>query len=156
MSADIPDDLDQQIGSLEGLNLDDLRLRWQATFGRGAPIHLSRHLLLRLCAYRLQAGAHGDLSSSTVQLLDRFGRGTPTGCKPAPSHADVNGWGRLRPGTVLVREHAEANHHVTVVADGYCWNGKIYSSLSQVASAITGTKWNGPRFFGLSRGRAPS
>jgi len=54
-----------------------------------------------------------------------------------------------RPGTILVREWQGITHHVTVVADGYVWNGRTHSSLSGIALAITGTKWNGPRFFGL-------
>jgi hypothetical protein len=156
VSADTATDLARGIASLETLNLDDLRRRWHTVFGRAAPVHLSRHLLLRLCAYRLQTEAYGDLSSSTMQLLDRFSRGTPIDNKPTPSRADFNVRGRLRPGTVLVREHSGTNHHVMTVSDGYCWNGQTYSSLSQVASAITGTKWNGPRFFGLTSGRARS
>jgi hypothetical protein len=54
-----------------------------------------------------------------------------------------------RPGTILVREWQGTTHHVTVVADGFIWNGGSHSSLSGIARAITGTKWNGPRFFGL-------
>ena len=67
--------------------------------------------------------------------------------------AGSNGEGRApplgRPGTILVRQWQGATHHVTVVADGYVWNGRTHSSLSGIARAITGTKWNGPRFFGL-------
>jgi hypothetical protein len=57
--------------------------------------------------------------------------------------------GRLRPGTVLVREWEGGSHRVMVLAEGFAWNGTTYASLSQVARAITGTRWNGPRFFGL-------
>jgi hypothetical protein len=54
-----------------------------------------------------------------------------------------------RPGTILVREWQGTTHHVTIVADGYIWNGRTHASLSSITRAITGTKWNGPRFFGL-------
>jgi Protein of unknown function (DUF2924) len=57
-----------------------------------------------------------------------------------------------RTGTLLVREWRGATHHVTVVADGFLWNGKSYRSLSSIARAITGTRWNGPRFFGMRAG----
>jgi hypothetical protein len=155
MLAKLPDDLAQEIASLDALNLDDLRLRWQAISGRAAPSHLSRHLLSRLCSYRLQAEAYGDLSAGVSQLLDRLGTINPKDDRPIPLPATLGGKSRLKPGTVLVREHAGANHHVMVTADGYCWNGQAYSSLSQVATAITGTKWNGPRFFGLSSKSPP-
>jgi Protein of unknown function (DUF2924) len=58
-------------------------------------------------------------------------------------------WRRLKPGTVLVREYQGARHTVTVVANGFVWREATYASLSTIAQAITGTNWNGPRFFGL-------
>jgi hypothetical protein len=155
MSANLPDDLTQEIISLGTLTLDDLRLRWQAISGRATPNYLSRHLLSRLCAYRLQVDACGDLSARVSQLLDRLGTASPKDDRPVPLPAMLSGKSHLKPGTVLVREHAGANHHVMVTGDGYCWNGQTYSSLSQVATAITGTKWNGPRFFGLPRKSPP-
>jgi hypothetical protein len=129
-------------------------LCWQNKVGRTAPVHLPKHLLLRLYAYRLQAEAHDDLAPTTVQLLDRLGRETVAEGKPIPLPADLNGRNHLRAGTVLVREHAGTSHHVTVTQEGYRWKGQTFSSLSQVATAITGTRWNGPRFFGLQNGRA--
>ena len=65
----------------------------------------------------------------------------------------------LRPGTILAREWNGRMHRVTVLADGFAWNGKTYHSLSKIAFAITGTRWNGPKFFGMrdkSSRRAPS
>lgn len=56
---------------------------------------------------------------------------------------------KLTPGTVLVREWDRRSHRVMVVADGFAWDGQTCDSLTKVAFAITGTKWNGPRFFGL-------
>ena len=154
MVADAERDLAREITSLETLTLEDLRLRWQSRFGRAASVHLPKNLLLRLYAYRLQAETQGDLGPSTVQLMDRLGREKAAEGKPIPLPADLNGRGQLKAGTVLVREHAGVAHHVMVAQEGYCWNGQTFSSLSQVATAITGTKWNGPRFFGVPGGRA--
>lgn len=147
-------DLTEEIASLERLALDDLRLRWQSRFGRTPSTHLSRFLLLRLYAYRIQAEVGGDLGPGTVQLLDRLGREKIAEGKFVPLPADLDGGGQLKAGTVLVREHAGANHHVMVTQDGYFWNGQTFPSLSQVATAITGTRWNGRRFFGLRSGKA--
>lgn len=65
----------------------------------------------------------------------------------------VRGAGALAPGTVIGREHGGTMHHVMVLADGFAWNGVTYRSLSEVAFAITGTRWNSPRFFGLKSNR---
>lgn len=151
MPTDASAELAREIASLDGLSLDELRLRWQALFGRAAPTNLSRYLLFRLCAYRVQADVWVDLSTGTLQFLDRLGRGRPEDKKPVRVPADPHGRSRLKPGTVLVREHAGVHHQITVLEKGFCWNGQNYSSLSQVARAITGTNWNGPRFFGLPR-----
>lgn len=153
MIAGTERDLAWDINSLEALPLDDMRLCWQNKFGRAAPVHLPKHLLLRLYAYRLQAETHGDLRPATVQLFDRLGRESIAEGKSVPLPADLNGRIRLKTGTVLVREHAGVSHRVMVAQDGYCWNGQTFSSLSKVATAITGTRWNGPRFFGLLTGR---
>jgi hypothetical protein len=152
--TDAEHDLTQEVIGLDGLTLDDLRLRWQNKFGRAASVHLPKNLLLRLYAYRLQTEMLGDLGPGTTQLLDRLGRENVVEGKPIPLPADLNSRGQLKTGTVLVREHAGVNHHVMVVQEGYCWNGQTFSSLSQVATTITGTRWNGPRFFGLPSGKA--
>jgi hypothetical protein len=155
MAADTERDLAREFTSLEAEALDDVRLRWQNRFGRAAPPHLPKYLLVRLYAYRLQAETHGDLALATVQLLYRLARENVAEGKSIPLPADLNGRSQLKAGTVLVREHAGVSHTVTVVQDGYCWNGQTFLSLSQVATAITGTRWNGPRFFGLPSRRPP-
>lgn len=156
MSVEPRSDLAREIAALEFLKLDDLRLRWHATFGKVAPCHLSRSLLLRLFAYRLQAEAYGDLGSPTAQLLEKLGRAKTGDQKFVPLPSEVGRQGLLKPGTVLVREHEGISHHVIAVEDGFAWNGQTYLSLSQVARAITGTQWNGPRFFGLRDQKTPS
>jgi hypothetical protein len=145
VSRDKCEDIDAEIARLRGLDLDGLRLAWRAVFGKAAAAHLPKHILMRILAYRLQAEAFGDLSRSTVQLLGELAHTNGE----AINRAAVSGKGRLRPGTVLVREHEGERHHVMVVPEGFAWSGKTYLSLSKVAFAITGTKWNGPRFFGL-------
>jgi len=149
-------DLAGEIATLDSLSLCDLRLRWQIKFGRTASTRLPKNLLLRLYAHRLQAEVYGDLRAGTIQLLDRLGTEKSTGDSQIPLPGDQNSRGQLKAGTVLVREHAGANHHVMVTKGGYCWNGQTYSSLSQVATAITGTRWSGPRFFGLKSAKAIS
>ena len=139
---------------LRGLDLGGLRARWHTVFRRRAPPHLPRHLLFRILAYRLQADRLGDLDADSRRLLDRIGS------------EPVDGIGRLvgdlnrcrtelRPGTLLTREWDGQLQRVRVLADGFSWNGQTYRSLSKVAFAITGARWNGPRFFGL-RDRAPA
>jgi hypothetical protein len=139
--------IEDEIAHLRGLDLRGLRARWQSIFGRQAPSHLTRHLLFAVIAYRLQADRFGDLDHATRQVLDR------TVAKEAEMSARLASFDQKRneltPGTVLVREWDRQSQRVMVLAEGFAWNGQTYDSLSKVAFAITGTKWNGPRFFGL-------
>jgi hypothetical protein len=138
--------IDAEIARLRDLGAGDLRSRWHAVFGKPAPLHLPRHLLFRIVAYRLQADHLGDLDNESKRLLDRSatpeeaGRGA---CEASRRSTEI------RPGTVLGREWNGEMHRVAVLAEGFAWNGKTYPSLSKIAFAITGTRWNGPRFFGL-------
>src|ERR1700724_3039206 len=138
-----------EIAHLRGLDLKGLLSRWQSVFQRPAPAHLPRHLLFAITAYRIQADRLGDLDHETTQVLDR----TDSKETAAAVSARLVGFDRKRteltPGTVLVREWDRHSQRVMVMADGFAWNGQTYDSLSKVAFAITGTKWNGPRFFGL-------
>jgi hypothetical protein len=100
-------------------------------------------------AYRLQADQLGDLATDTVRQLKQIaGKGTHEAAIRLIS--DFDRWrADLRPGTVLMRAWKGCSHRVMVVDEGFAWNGKSFDSLSKIACAITGTKWNGPRFFGL-------
>jgi Protein of unknown function (DUF2924) len=141
--------VDDEIAYLRGLDLKGLRSRWQSIFRRAAPTHLTRHLLFAVIAYRLQADRFGDLDHATRQVLDRSiaKEAGPTMSSRLASFDQKRT--ELKPGTVLVRDWDRQSQRVMVMANGFAWNGQTYDSLSKVALAITGTKWNGPRFFGL-------
>jgi len=143
-------ELEGEIARLRDLDLPELRARWRNVFRRKAPEHLPRHLLFRILAYRLQNERLDDLDQETVRLLDRIASGS--GGNGPRSVRKQSRRERLQPGTLLVRESKGARHRVEVLDKGFAWNGKTYRSLSAVAFAITGTRWSGPRFFGL-RGR---
>jgi hypothetical protein len=140
--------LDNEIARLRGLDVGELRARWHTVFRRRAPTHLPRHLLVRILAYRLQADRLGDLDADTRRVLDRIGSGSLEGSGRLVADLSRSRT-ELRSGTLLTREWDGHLQHVMVLADGFAWNGKTYPSLSKVAFAITGSRWNGPRFFGL-------
>jgi hypothetical protein len=138
--------IDVEIARLRDLDIRQLQSRWHTAFGRRPHPHLPRHLLFRVLAYRLQADVLGDLDSEHQCLLDRSISPEDAGQRAvelAQRTAD------LRPGTVLEREWNGRMHRVAVLTDGFAWNGKTYRSLTKVAFAITGTRWSGPRFFGV-------
>jgi Protein of unknown function (DUF2924) len=138
-----------EIAHLRGLDLKGLRSRWQSVFQRPPPDHLPRHLLFAIIAYRVQADRLGDLNHETKQVLDRTDAKDTGATLSARLVSFAQKRTELTPGTVLVRDWDRHSQRVMVMADGFAWNGQTYDSLSKVAFAITGTKWNGPRFFGL-------
>ena len=137
-----------EIAHLRSLDIVGLRARWQSVFGGKCPAHLTRHLLFAVIAYRLQADRFGDLDYATKQVLDRSAAEKAHPAISARLARFDQKRTELTPGTVLVREWDRTSQRVMVMADGFAWNGTTYDSLSKVAFAITGTKWNGPRFFG--------
>jgi hypothetical protein len=141
--------IEDEIVHLRGLDLKGLRARWQSVLQRSAPGHLPRHLLFAIIAYRIQADRFGDLDHETRQLLDRTGAKESGTAMSARLVSFDQKRTELTPGTVLVREWDRRSQRVMVMSDGFAWNGQTYDSLSKVAYAITGTRWNGPRFFGL-------
>jgi hypothetical protein len=141
--------MEDEIAHLRGLDLKGLRSRWLSEFQRPPGEQLPRHLLFAIIAYRIQAARLGDLDPATVQVLDRTDPKESGAAMSARLVSFDQKRTELTPGTVLVREWDRRSQRVTVMADGFAWNGQTYDSLSKVAFAITGTKWNGPRFFGL-------
>jgi len=151
-----PDAIEGEIARLRDLDLPGLRAQWRTMFRRTAPDHLPRHLLFRVLAYRLQAERFGNLDKETQRFLDRVASGARDGgeIKTVDAHPSRN---RLQPGTILNREWNGALQRVMVLDEGFAWNGTTYRSLTEVAFAITGTRWSGPRFFGLrDRPKRPS
>lgn len=146
-----------EITGLKELDTEGLRGRWQRLFRRPAPPHLPKYLLFRILAYRVQANALGDLDRESIRYLERIAKDNESrGVKPghkrskvSPRVPPVPNRRSLKPGTILVREHDGVLHRVIAMEKGFAWNGGNYRSLSEVAQAITGTNWNGPRFFGL-------
>jgi hypothetical protein len=145
-----PSELEDEIGRLRDLDLPELRARWRNVFRRKAPEHLPRHLLFRILAYRLQSERLGDLDQETARMLARIASENGGNGVHSLRKQSARDW--LQPGSILVREWNGARHRVEVLDKGFAWNGKTYRSLSAVAVAMTGTRWSGPRFFGL-RGR---
>jgi Protein of unknown function (DUF2924) len=133
--------LETELAHIAALSLDDLRALWLKMTGQGAPKALSRDLIARMITYRIQEQRVGKLGREMRLRLDGLARG---GAEPVR---------HLKVGTVMVREHLGETHEVMVVPGGFSWKEKTYPSLSAIALAITGTSWNGPRFFGL-RGKS--
>jgi hypothetical protein len=133
-----------EIAALRQATPADLKERWQALYCTEPPRRISRDLLVRALAYRIQEKALGGLKPSTRRLLAKVAGDVsahrPMRVAPQPT---------LKPGTVLLREWHGTQHEVIVREDGIVFRGKPYKSLSEVAYRITGTKWSGPRFFGL-------
>jgi hypothetical protein len=138
-------ELSQRIAVLDGLTAQQLRDEWRRLY-RGQPPRLSRDLLIRTIAYRMQELVYGGLSKATQRKLDALtkelkGKGS-IAVTPDTS---------VRSGTRLVREWRGKTHTVVVTEDGFEYAGKIFPSLTKIAHAITGAHWSGPRFFGLIR-----
>ena len=128
-------DLEAEVAALEGLHLQALRDKWRERFG-APPKFRSTEMLRLLLAWRIQAVALGGLDRETRDALARSG----------PVVAEGQDLGV---GATLRRTWNGEEQVVTVVDKGFDWNGRIFKSLSAVATAIAGTRWNGPRFFGL-------
>jgi hypothetical protein len=141
-------ELSQRIATLNELTAQQLRDEWRRLH-RGQPPRLSRDLLIRTAAYRMQELAYGGLSKATQRKLDAL-----TKELEVKGSIVVTPDTSLRPGTRLVREWRGRTHTVIVTEDGFQYDGKTFPSLTKIAHAITGAHWSGPRFFGLIRKHA--
>ena len=135
--------IEAEIDRVRSLGLDELRTLWRTTLRSSPPPAFTKDLLVRFICWHVQEQALGGLDAQTAKLLDGHARGDRPG---------VDRPRRLKPGTVLVREYQGERHTVTIIPGGYVWREGTYASLSTIARAITGTTWNGPRFFGLRTG----
>jgi hypothetical protein len=138
-------ELSRKIATLTDLTTQQLRTEWRRLY-RGHPPRLSRDLLVRTIAYRLQELTYGGLSKATQRRLLALTKELQTNGGIAPDPGP-----HVRPGARLVREWRGRTHTVVVTEDGFEYAGRAYSSLSKIAQAITGAHWSGPRFFGLNR-----
>ena len=133
------DDLPKELARIAGLDTDALRSLWLKMTGLSPSRQLSGDLLRRMIMHRVQERCLGALDRKLAAMLDRLADGS--GTVPA----------RLKLGSVLVREHNGVVHQIMVVQGSFAWQDRVFPSLSAVAQAITGTKWNGYRFFGLRK-----
>ena len=123
----------------------ELRRQWRELFGKEPPLYNRRFLESRL-AYRIQELAYGGLKPETIERLEALGEELDGG---SPLKRRLRADRRPIAGTRLIREWQGAEYTVTVTNEGYEWQGRPYKSLSAIARAITGTRWNGWTFFGL-------
>jgi hypothetical protein len=152
-AASAPDSaspLSDRLAVLAGLSLADLRLEWRRLY-RAEPPRLSRDIMMRAIAYRLQEIAYGGPSKATQRRLMTLAAEFETSGKIAPTPGP-----RIKPGARLVREWHGRTHTVFVTDDGFEFQGKTYRSLTKIALDITGAQWSGPRFFGLTKTPATS
>ena len=136
--------LAKELASLPHLDREELLQCWRALYGTAPSAKISRPILIRALAYRLQERTLGGLKSATRRLLQRVAEraraGAPIDAVPRPT---------LGLGTRLLREWNGVTHEAIVVESGVLFRGQHYRSLSEVARVITGSRWSGPRFFGL-------
>jgi hypothetical protein len=138
-----------RLAALQTADTPELKQQWRELFGKEPPPHNRAYLRSRL-AYRVQELAYGGLKPATLARLGALGELLDGGNVVLRR---IRGDDKPIAGTRLVRQHQGVEHTVTVLTDGYEWEGRPYRSLSAIARAITGTRWNGWRFFGLQTQR---
>jgi hypothetical protein len=135
-----------EVAALQAQDLEALRVLWRRRWQRAAPPMRSADVLMRLIAFRIQVEAYGDIDREIRQRLAGLERKVSRGEAPVPDRAKA-----LPPGIVMTRDWRGKVYTVTVVEDGFLHEGIVFSTLSEVARAITGTRWSGPRFFGVAK-----
>ena len=128
------------------LGVAAIRDAWTHRLRSKPPAIQSADLLLRLFAWRLQVEAYGGLDEATTLRLNQISRS-----QVDQTSSSVPAIASLETGTVLIREWRDVEHRVLVLDGGFEHQGKRYKTLSEVARAITGTRWSGPRFFGIEQ-----
>jgi Protein of unknown function (DUF2924) len=136
--------VEAELDRLASMPIVQLRLRYRLVFRGEPPKAFGPDLLRRSIAHQIQEKAYGGLSRPARRLLDQMTKAfaaKPDGKLVLPP--------RIKPGSILFRNWKGKGYHVTVMADGFAYDGISYGNLSEIALLITGTRWNGPRFFGL-------
>ncbi len=149
--------MDDLIAALVELDANGLCLQWRNHLGGTPPAHLPRWLLMKILAYRIQTAAFGGLDKETLRVLrqPKGHRGAPSDLHPFEARVPTTREGtKLKAGALLAREWNGRLERVMILDHGFVWNGETYGSLSHVAKAMTGTSWNGHRFFGLRTARS--
>jgi hypothetical protein len=139
--------VEAELDRLPTTPIADLRKRYRELFRTEPPKAFGPDLLRRSIAHLIQEKAYGRLPTSTRRLLDQLVKAAlakPDGRIELPR--------RIKPGSELVRTWKGKSYRVMAMADGFAYDGETYTNLSEIAGLITGTKWNGPRFFGLRNG----
>jgi hypothetical protein len=138
--------VEAELDRLPTTRIVNLRIRYRELFRVEPPRAFGPDLLRRSIAHRIQERAYGGLSREHQRLLDQLIKAT---------RAKPNGWlelpRRIKPGSELVRTWNTRTYRIVVLKSGFAYEGRTYKSLSEIASEITSTNWNGPRFFGLRR-----
>ena len=143
MSKDVNGLIEAELERLQFLPIVELRALWRAKFKSDSPKAFGPDLLRRSIAYKIQEDAYGGLDRATTRLLKTLM------VQFAKSNGRIVLPRRIKSGANLVRHWKGQSHRVTVLEDGFAYQGKPYESLSEIARLITGTRWNGPKFFGL-------
>jgi hypothetical protein len=146
------DTIPARLAALKAMPMPDLKAQWRELFETEPPPFNRRYLENRL-AYRIQELAYGGLKPETLRRLEALGEQFDSG---NITTRRIRHDARPIAGMRLVREWRGVEHTVTVLAEGYEWQGRPYRSLSAIARAITGTRWNGLVFFGLKNHRRRS
>ncbi len=147
MSESVP----AQLAALPRKSIAELKEVWRELYQAEPPLY-NRSFLVKRLAYRIQELVYGGLSARTVARLDALADEEEARLQGKPRRRIT---GRPVAGTRLVREWQGVEHHVTVLVDGFEYQGRTYRSLSAVARSIAGTRWNGPLFFGLRANGGP-
>lgn len=134
--------IERDLEALSGTPLAEAREEWRKTFRTAAPGRMSRKLMVRALAYEKQARTLGRLKPKVIKQLRQI-------VLAESSLPDKTAVPSLLPGTRLLRDWNGVCHRVDVTEDGFHWDSRTWSSLSAIAREITGTRWNGPLFFGL-------
>jgi hypothetical protein len=148
--AKVNPDVEAQLQRLPSTPIVELRKRYRELFKADPPKAFGPDLLRRSIAHRIQERAYGGMSTASQRGLDQLIRAAA-----AKPNARLELPRRIKSGSELVRTWNRRTYRVRVLEKGFAYDGKIFASLSEIATAITGTRWNGPRFFGL-RSAGPS
>jgi hypothetical protein len=137
-----------KLSKLRSATRSELLAIWSAALGKPPQFRASRELLAGALAWHLQERKFGGLKPTTRRKLRRLARAQE---RQRTGRSIASPANNFRPGTVIIKHWRGAQHRVVVLADGFQYEGKVYASLSQLAREITGTRWNGPAFFGLRK-----